>query len=149
MKNITFSKKNFCKKGYVLRRILKCQLAFWHEKAKQDAALTVAKMDKSFNLWVGLSVVSTFQKYYCNNWIQIVIFHKCSLMIQSHQQWFNWPTKIGNLSLKDSACHSKMHSHLSGFCDTPQHLPFRNLIYHFKLNSVFCVQFSRKPSSCH
>lgn len=80
-------------------------------------------MDKSFNLRLGFFVVTAFQTY-CNNWIQVVIFHKCSLIIQSHQWWFNWPNEMGSLlSLQNSTCHSKMHSHLSGRSDTLWHLP--------------------------
>lgn len=119
----------------ILKRILQNWLAL-ALKSKAVCWLICGEMDTFFNLQIGLFVVSTFQTYYCNNWIQMVIFHTCSLMIQSHQQWFNWPTKMGNLlSLKYSACHSKTHSHLSGCSDTPQQLHFGNLKYHFKLNS--------------
>lgn len=119
MKNITFSKKNFCKKGHVLNLYKNHGMSTcFCIKSKAMCWLICGKMDKSFNSEVALFAVSTFQMYYCNNWIQMVIFHKCSLMIQSHQQWFNWPTKMWRLlSLKHSACHSKMHCHLSGCID--------------------------------
>lgn len=132
----------------IYKRILKCQFAL-ALKSKAGCWFIYGKMDKSY-LRVGLFVVSTFQMY-CNNWIQMVIFHKCSLMIQSHQQRFNWPTKMGSLlSLKYSACHSKMHSHLSSFSDPPQHLPFGKLKYHFKLNSnrLLCPVL-QETTSCH